>query len=75
MTRTRNLNSCLSAWWSKRFPLRTPKETFSDEVLVLADMLMAQIDPDGTKPLVCPPMPAYEGYEPDAKVKPTGRRE
>lgn len=73
MTRPRDLAPLLSAWWRKRFPLRPEKVNFSDEILVLADMLMAQIDPDGTKPLICPPM-AAEGYVPQRSVKPTGSR-
>ena len=73
MTRRRDLLPCLSAWYAKRFPLLPPGKTnFSDEILVLTDMLMGQIDPDGTRPLVFPPMPAYEGYAPDTRVKPTG---
>ncbi len=68
MSRRRDLTPCLSAWYAKRFPLRPLKTDFSDEVLALADMLMAQIDPDGTKPLMCPPM-AAEGYEPERSVR------
>lgn len=71
MSRARDLNNCLSAWYARRFPLHNPKKNFSDELLALGDMLMAQIDPDGTKPMRYPPM-AAEGGESDNRVKPTG---
>jgi hypothetical protein len=68
----RSIDTCLSAWYAKRFPLHNPKKNFSDELLALGDMLMAQIDPDGTKPLRYPPM-AAEGGESDNRVRTSHR--
>lgn len=73
MTRRRDLITCLSAWYAKRFPLRNTKTDFSDELLAFGDMLLAQFDPDGTKPLLFPPM-AAEGGESDNRIRSTGKR-
>ena len=74
MTPRRDYLTCLSAYYARRFPLRPPKVAFSDELLAFADMLMAQLDRDGVRPLVCPPMPAHEGYEQQKSARPTGKR-
>lgn len=71
--RPRNYLSHLQAEWQRQHPLRPAKEDFADEIKVAVAFLMRQIDPDGTRPVYEPPMPA-EGYEPQPSVKPTGRR-
>lgn len=75
MTRpSRDLAPALSAFYARRFPHRPPRQTeFDDDLLVLADFLWAQIDPDGNRPLVYPPM-AADGYQPQPSVKPSGKR-
>ncbi len=73
MKRRRNLTPHLTAEWQRQFPTRPAKTEFSDELLVLAAVLMRQIDPTGTKPIIEPPMPA-DGYEPRYTVRSTGKR-
>jgi hypothetical protein len=67
----RNYLRYLLAFWQWKFPGRPEKNTFSEEVIVAVEFLMLQIDPTGTKPIILPPMPAYEGYEvqPDVRSK------
>ena len=73
MTPRRDYLTCLSAYYARRFPLRPAKDAFSDELLAFADMLLAQLDRDGVRPLVCPPMPAREGYEQQKSAMLKGR--
>ena len=71
--RPRNYVPHLSAEYARQHPMRPPKTDFSDEVLVATAFIMRQIDPEGTRPIFEPPMPA-EGYQPQPSVKPSGKR-
>ena len=71
--RSPDLARALSAYYARRHPLRPPKEAFGDELLALADFLWAQIDPDGTRPLVFPPAHA-EGALVQPTARPSGKR-
>jgi hypothetical protein len=71
--RPRNYISHLSAEYARQHPMRPPKTDFSDECLALTAFIMRQLDPDGTRPIIEPPMPA-DGYEMQPSVKPSGRK-
>ena len=68
-----DLTQALSAYYARRHPNRPSKDIFSDELLALADMLWAQIDADGSRPVIYPPA-AAEGYEAQPSVRPSGKR-
>ncbi|WP_020471501.1 hypothetical protein [Zavarzinella formosa] len=69
----RSYLSHLSAEWQRQHPLRPAKYDFNDELLVAVAFIMRQIDPDGTRPIIEPPMPA-EGYEVQPSVIPSSKR-
>lgn len=66
--RPRDLTPYLAAEYARQHPMRPPKEKFSDETLAAVSFIMRQIDPEGTKPIILPPMPA-EDYEPQPTAK------
>jgi hypothetical protein len=74
MTRKpRSYLSHLSAEYARQHPMRHIKTDFSDEALAVTAFIMRQIDPDGTRPIIEPPMPA-EGYEPQVSVQESTKR-
>ena len=68
-----DLTPALSAYYARRHPARPPKDTFPDDLLAALDLVWAQLDPDGTRPVVYPPA-AAEGYESQPGVKASGKR-
>jgi hypothetical protein len=66
--RPRNYIPHLTAEYARQFPHRPEKTNFHDEVLVAVAFIMRQLDPDGRRPIIEPPMPA-EGYEPQRNVR------
>jgi len=63
----------LKAEYARQHPMRPPKTDFSDECLALTAFIMRQLDPDGTRAIIEPPMPA-DGYEVQPSVKASVKR-